>query len=57
MAKEKIEEKEKELKWAVSNVPTQHTPMVVNTETNEAYPIEEALVNILNTLEELKGLL
>jgi len=29
----------------------------VNTETNEAYPIEEALVNILNTLEELKGLL
>jgi len=53
---EKPKEKKEEI-WTVSDVPTQTAPMVVNTETKEAYPIEEALAKILNDLEALKKLL
>jgi len=55
--KKEVETKEenKELpKWVVDEVPTQTQPMVINTETKEAYPTEQAISVMLNTLSAIE---
>lgn len=63
MAKEEEEENKEEKKeevkerFIVEEVPTEHTPMVVDTEKGEAYTIQAALAVIMNDLDKLKKLL
>ena len=46
------EEKKQDKKWAVGQVAVTTKDVVVDKETNTAYTIEEALVLILNKLDE-----
>jgi len=40
-------------RWTVQDVPTQTQPMVVDVEEGKAYPVEAALVKVLNNQERL----
>jgi len=57
MTKEEKKTKEKKEIWVVGEVPTQTTPVVVNTATEEQLDIHLALARVLNDLEKLKKLL
>ena len=46
------EQKKVEKKWAVGQVAATTKDVVVDTETNQAFTIEEALVLILNKLDD-----
>lgn len=57
MAKNEEKKEEKKERFVVGEVPTQTAPVIVDKETDETYPVEQALAKILNDLDELKGLL
>ena len=49
------ETKEKQEKYEIGEVATQTRPVIVNTETKQAYTELEALLKILKDVEELKN--
>jgi Asp/Glu/hydantoin racemase len=53
MAKEETKEKKEEVKYIVSEIPTQTAPAVVDTEKEEVLAVEVALAKILNNQEEI----
>ena len=53
MAEEKKEDKQE--RWQLADVPTQHETMVVDGTTQEAHTIPGVLVKILNKLERIEN--
>ena len=49
------ETKEQKQKYEIGEVATQTRPVIVNTETKQAYTELEALLKILKDVEELKN--
>jgi len=63
VVEEPEEEKPKEEKerWVEGEIPTQTAPVIIDLEDKNpetrVYTVERALVQVLNILEELKGLI
>ena len=49
-----VETQESENVWSVSEIVTERAPIIYNNQTNEQLDLMEAMVRILNLLEEFK---